>query len=294
MTLAKRSVQVWLLLAAAVAAPGQRTPDAALNALQEGNRRFAADKSVAQPVGEGVRRTLARGQSPLAIVLCCADSRVPPEHVFNAGLGELFVVRVAGHTCDAETLASIEYAVDHLNVSLCVVLGHESCGAVAATINQVDGQRSDGQSPAILQLLEQIEPAVRKAKARDLGGKELSDACEEEHVHSTIRECMRRSELLRRFASVGKFRMVPARYHLQSGEVEWLPARPLPAEPTIERVSSHTVPMGVPPHVALRMLQAGHRRYLDSGLPTADLSAERREQLTHGQQPLAIVVTCAD
>jgi carbonic anhydrase len=288
-----------LALATTTSLVAQRTPDEALRALQEGNRRFAADKSIAQPLGEGVRRTLARGQSPFAIVLCCADSRVPPELIFNAGLGELFVVRVAGHTCDPETLASIEYAVDHLNTSLCVVLGHESCGAVAATVAQIEAQQHEhpepAESQALQQLLEQIEPAVRKVQVRDLGGKDLTDAAEEEHAQLTATECLRRSPLLRRFAQVGKFKMVAARYHLQSGEVEWLPNRPLPVEPGAKPSLAHgTVPMGVPPHVALRMLQAGHRRFLGDGAQAGDLTAGRREQLTHGQHPLAIVLTCAD
>ena len=276
-------------------ATAQKSPDDALRALQEGNRRFAADRSIAQPLGEGVRRTLARGQSPFAIVLCCADSRVPPEHVFNAGLGELFVVRVAGHTADPETVASIEYAVEHLGASLCVVLGHEKCGAVAATVQQVDqpGHESE-HSPAIQQLLEHIEPAVRKARARDLGGKLLHDVCEEEHAHATVLDVFRRSPLLRRYASVGKFRMVPARYHLQSGEVEWLPNRPLPTDPEKSPTAHEEPPNGLPPHVALRLLQAGHRRFLSDQKATADLSAPRREVLAHGQQPLAIVLTCAD
>ncbi|MBL8749383.1 MAG: carbonic anhydrase [Planctomycetes bacterium] len=291
-----------LLFAAGSLAVGslsaQRSPDEAMRALQEGNRRFAADRSVPQPLGDGVRRTLARGQSPMAIVLCCADSRVPPEHVFNAGLGELFVVRVAGHTCDPETLASIEYAVEHLNVPLCVVLGHEKCGAVAATVAQVEspgnGTGHDAPSQAVQQLLEQIEPAVRRAKARDFSGTELCAAAEEENVHYTVQECLRRSPLLRRYASVGRFRMVGARYHLASGEVEWLPTRPMPAETNSKTEPAAAAPASVPPHVALRMLQAGHRRFLGAGQAAGDISGKRREELTHGQQPLAIVLTCSD
>lgn len=288
-----------VLAAAATTLVAQKTPDEALRALQDGNRRFATDRSVPQPLGEGVRRTLARGQNPFAIVLCCADSRVPPEHVFNTGLGEIFVVRVAGHAVDQETLASIEYAVDHLNVPLCVVLGHESCGAVAAAVAQSaaedQGHGKAAASPAIQGLLEQIEPAVRKVRSRDLGGKEQTDACEEEHAQRTVAECLRRSPQLRRFAQVGKFKMVAARYHLRSGEVEWLPVRPLPADPEAQPHANHAgVPMGVPPHVALRLLQAGHRRFLGDGPATVDLTESRREQLTHGQQPLAIVLCCAD
>ncbi len=277
----------------------QKTPDEALRALRQGNRNFVQGQSVPQPLGEGVRRTLARGQTPFAIVVTCADSRVVPEHVFNAGLGELFVVRLAGNTCDPEVLASLEYAVEHLGVPLCVVLGHEDCGVVAAAAQHFAAAAGDptvgAATPALQQLLERLEPPVRRARARELGGKDLLTACEEENVHHTVHECLRRSPLLRRYVQAGKLRMAPARYRLQSGEVEWLTPRALPAEPgAVETVARHTVPMGVPPHVALRLLQAGHRRFLGDGQPTGDLSPGRREALTHGQRPLAIVLTCAD
>ncbi|MCR9245335.1 MAG: hypothetical protein NXI31_09905 [bacterium] len=299
MTASLNWIRAGLVALTAGGLAAQKTPEEALRALSEGNRRFAAERSVPQPVGEGVRRTLARGQNPIAVVLCCTDSRVPPEHVFNCGLGELFVIRVAGNTCDRETLASIEYAVEHLNVPLCVILGHEGCCAISATIDQVQSIDNDHQraapSPAIQHLIEQIEPAVRKARGRDLGGKALHDACEEENVHLTLHEALRRSPLLRRYVQVGRLQMVGARYHLQSGEVEWLPHRPLPPEPRFDfDPAEHNVPVAVPPHVALRMLQAGHRRFLGDSLPAGDLSAERREALTHGEQPLAIVLTGAD
>lgn len=274
----------------------QRTPDEALRALQEGNRRFATERPQLQPLGEGVRRTLARGESPFAIVVCCSDSQVPPEHLFNTGLGELYVVRTAGHTIDAETIAGLEHAVADLNVPLCVVLGHEGCTAIAQSVTQVQAptqQRAD--SDALQQLLEQIEPAVRKARHRDLGGKALLDASEEEHAHGTVADCLRRSAVLRRYAAVGKFKIVAARCHQQSGEVEFLPIRPLPAEPEAERLAPHgAVPTGTPPHVALRLLQAGHRRFLGDGKPTADLSQARRQALAETQTPPVIVLTCAD
>lgn len=274
----------------------QRTPDEALRALQDGNRRFATERPQLQPLGEGVRRTLARGESPFAIVVCCSDSQVPPEHLFNTGLGELYVIRSAGHTIDAETIAGLEHAVADLAVPLCVVLGHEGCTAIAHSITQVQAptqQRAD--SDAVQQLLEQIEPAVRKARHRDLGGKLLQDASEEEHAHGTVAECLRRSAVLRRYAAVGKFKIVAARCHQQSGEVEFLPIRPLPAEPEAERLAPHgAVPTGTPPHVALRLLQAGHRRFLGDGNPTADLSQARRQALAETQTPPVIVLTCAD
>lgn len=295
----RTTTAITLLLAATTFAGqlrAQRTPDEALRALQEGNRRFASERTQQQPLGEGVRRTLARGESPFAIVVCCSDSQVPPEHLFNTGLGELYVVRTAGHTIDAETIAGLEHAVADLNVPLCVVLGHEGCTAVAQSIAQVEAptqQRAD--SDAVQQLLEQIEPAVRKARHRDLGGKALQDASEEEHAHGTVAECLRRSAVLRRFAAVGKFKVVAARCHQQSGEVEFLPIRPLPAEPEADRKAPHgSVPTGTPPHVALRLLQAGHRRFLGDGKPTADLSQARREALAEAQTPPVIVLTCAD
>ncbi|MBK8099416.1 MAG: hypothetical protein IPK26_20095 [Planctomycetes bacterium] len=287
-----------LLLLLAPMALAQKTPDEALAALKAGNQRFVEERSVPQPLGEGVRRTLARGQNPFAIVLTCSDSRVPPEHLFNAGLGELFVVRVAGNTVDQETLASIEYAAEHLGATLCVVLGHERCGAIAACVHQVqaanDGKPVAAESPAIQQLLEQLEPAVRKAHAHDLGGDELLARAEEENAQGTAQDCLRRSPLLRRLQQAQRFQVLPARYHLASGQVEWLPPRPLPAPAGHDAAPAHVTASTMPPHVALRLLQAGHRRFLSDGRPTADLSQKRRENLTQGQQPLAIVVTCAD
>jgi carbonic anhydrase len=287
---------VGFVLGLAATTTAQRTPDEALQALMDGNRRFASGMSAPQPLGEGVRRTLARGQSPIAVVVCCADSRVPPEHVFNAGLGELIVVRVAGHAADAETIASIEQAVEGLEVPLCVVMAHSQCDTIAAAIAGIGQHGGHSQwSPSALRLLERIEPAVRKARGRDLGGDALQAACEEEHAHATVHECLRRSPLLRRYAAVGRFRMIAARYHLGSGQVEWLPGRPLPPAPEAKQeIPTGAVPTTMPPHVALRLLQGGHRRFLGDRRPPTDLSAGRRESLTHGQQPLAIVLTCTD
>ncbi|MCB9876408.1 MAG: hypothetical protein H6835_02310 [Planctomycetes bacterium] len=292
----RRLVLLWPLLGLC-ALPAQRTPDEAQRALQEGNERFASGHSAPQPVGEGVRRTLARGQSPFAVIVTCSDSRVPPEHVFNTGLGELIVVRTAGHVVSPETVAAIEQAVEQLEVPLCVVLGHEHCDVVAAAVAQLSGNQGERElhrSQAMLQLFERIEPALRKARALDLGGGELLRACEEEHAQLTTHECLRRSELLRRYASVGRFRIVPARYHAD-GAVEWLPPRPLPVEPDAARaIPPGAIPMGLPPHVALRMLRAGHRRFLGDARPQPDLTAARRAQLAEGEQPIAVVLTDTD
>lgn len=276
----------------------QRTPDEALQALEAGNQRFRSDRSVPQPLGEGTRRTLARGQSPLAVVVCCADSRTAPEHLFNTGLGELVVVRTPGHVLDAEAIATIEHAVETYDVPLCVVLGHEQCATVAQALALAQADQAGKPIPALSQLqrslLESIEPAARKVAARDLGGADLLVAGEEEHAQATALECLRRSPLLRRYQKAGRFRITAARYHLQSGQVEWLPQRPLPLDDAVAAAVRSVAPMSMPPHVALRLLQAGNRRFLSEGPQTAHLGTERREQLTHGQQPYAVVLCCAD
>ena len=108
------------------------TPTAALERLKEGNARFAGDRPAAKDQGSKRRAELARGQRPFAVIITCSDSRVPPETVFDQGLGDLFVIRLAGNVVDTAAVGSVEYAVAHLHVPLVVVLGHEECGAVQA------------------------------------------------------------------------------------------------------------------------------------------------------------------
>lgn len=284
-----------LALAPAATATAQTAPEATLHLLQAGNQRFATGAPRAHGFGDGARRTLARGESARAIVLCCSDSRVPPEHVFDVGLGELVVVRIAGHVVDAEAIATIEHAVQQGDVSLCVVLGHEGCGAVGTALATAGTPpAATTHSEALRHLLERIEPAVQRARALDLDGRELAAAAEIEHVHATVHDCLRRSPMLRQRLAAGRLHVVGARYLLASGVVEWLPHRALPVEPGIAvAVVPEPMPL-VAPHVALQLLQAGHRRFLGDGRPTADRSATRRERLTYGQQPVAIVLGCAD
>ena len=116
----------------------KQTPSAAQawQRLKAGNNRFAAEMLEKNDLGAARRQELAGGQKPFAIVLTCADSRLTPEFIFNQGLGDLFVVRVAGNIADPFVLGSIEYAVEHLHVPLIVLLGHEKCGAVAAALGE--------------------------------------------------------------------------------------------------------------------------------------------------------------
>ena len=288
-----------LLVFAAIAGPtrGQTGADSALAALKAGNALFAEGHSVTRPMGSGTRSTLALGQHPSAIVLCCADSRVPPEHIFNAGIGELFVVRLAGNVVDEETLASIEYAAEHLHTQLCIVLGHENCGAIAACAGtvqaKISGAPDAAESPSLHHLLQQLEPALRSALRQNLAGNALCDRAAAVNAQCMARMVLRRSPLLQSLQQRGTFCCLPARYQQETGLVEWLPEGELKEQPMPVPLPQ-ALAKAMAPHVALQMLQAGHRRYLGEGPPRGDISPLRRAALTHGQQPLAIVLTCAD
>ena len=135
-------------------------PGQALKRLQDGNERFVAGTPTQVTKDAKRRAEVANGQKPFAIIVSCSDSRVGPEVVFDQGLGDIFVVRAAGHVVDDVGLGSIEYAVEHLGSSLILVLGHERCGAVAAAVAR---GKTSGHVPAIVKA---IKPAVAKAKGQ--------------------------------------------------------------------------------------------------------------------------------
>jgi len=134
--------------------------DEGLQKLVEGNQRYLSEKFLTDRYTGARRAEVAKGQHPFAIILSCSDSRVPPEILFNQGIGDLFVVRTAGHVADDDAVGSIEYAVEHLGVRLIMVLGHERCGAVDATVK-------GGEAPGhIAKVVEAVKPAVEKAKGK--------------------------------------------------------------------------------------------------------------------------------
>jgi carbonic anhydrase len=135
------------------------TPDQALQRLIDGNARFTAGK-VGHPNQDAARRTaLTKGQSPFAVIVGCSDSRVSPEVVFDQGLGDLFVIRVAGNVVDADVAGSVEYAVEHLHSPLLLVLGHQKCGAVVAAL--LPQSERDKETKDIQAILNQIQPALK-------------------------------------------------------------------------------------------------------------------------------------
>jgi len=162
---------------------------------------------------------LAGGQSPQAILVCCSDSRVPPELVFNQGLGDVFVVRVAGNVVDAIALGSIEYAVEHLHSNLIVVLGHQKCGAVKAACD-THGTESHGEASSIPAILNKIYPAVATAKAENAS--DLLSATIKHNAKNTAKEIVEKSHIVAEHIKEGKVVIHSAEYSLDTGVVTQL------------------------------------------------------------------------
>jgi len=140
------------------------SPAQALTRLMAGNQRFQNDKGGHPDLDSKRRRDLVGGQSPFAVILSCSDSRVPPELIFDQGLGDLFVVRLAGNTVTRAGLESIDYAVSHLGTNLIMVLGHESCGAVKAALSECVSK----PATALPEIFANICPAVDQARSTEL------------------------------------------------------------------------------------------------------------------------------
>ncbi len=179
--------------------------------LKDGNDRFVADKLDGKLQDSSRRDNLTGGQHPYAIILSCADSRVVPELAFDAGLGELFVVRVAGNVANTSSIASIEYAVAHIGSPVLVVLGHQSCGAVTAAIT------GGNNGYNLNHLLSHIQPALA-ACPKDAG---INDVVRK-NAELTVEDLKSRSAIIKGAVDSGKLQVLPAYYHLDSGRVEYL------------------------------------------------------------------------
>lgn len=191
------------------------TADAALERLRDGNQRFTSESTTAEGRDGSRRRELAGGQSPFAILLSCADSRVAPEIAFDAGLGELFVVRVAGNIADTAAVASIEYAVANLGAKLIVVMAHRSCGAVAAAVAGVE------PTPALTDLLSRIRPAITD----EHGDEPEVDAVAKANARLQAERLVSSSDVIGQAVASGNdedcVRIVTAFYDIESGEVSF-------------------------------------------------------------------------
>jgi carbonic anhydrase len=193
----------------------QEQSDSSLNKIAEGNKRFVSGHLAERNCGDVRRKELTSGQKPFAIVVSCSDSRVPPETIFDQGLGDIFVVRVAGNVLDPVVLGSIEYAAEHLHTPLLILMGHEKCGAVTAAV-EAKGE-PEGNIGAIVK---KILPAVKKAKKQGGTNDQIVANAIRENVFQSYEDMLKASPVLKHMIAKGELKVVEALYHLGSGEVE--------------------------------------------------------------------------
>lgn len=194
--------------------PYKITAQYALKKLIVGNRRFVSYQSQHPRQDKERRSEMIGGQNPFAVILTCSDSSVAPEIIFDQGLGDLFVIRTAGNVIDDIALGSIEYAVEHLDVPLIIVLGHQYCGAVIAAL-----QEDNPTSSHISSIFEKITPAIEKSRKMD--GDLLENAINE-NINLNV-NCLRNSEpVLSDLFAQGKVKIGGARYDVDTGMVVWL------------------------------------------------------------------------
>jgi carbonic anhydrase len=195
----------------------------ALELLREGNRRFVAEtRSGEAAAGQSRRREVAAAQEPFAIILGCSDSRVPAEIVFDQGLGDLFVIRVAGNIVAPSQVGSVEFAAARFGTRLVVVLGHSKCGAIIATLEEL-GRPTADQSRNLRSIVDRIRPSVEPLFASDLRRK--PDALLDEAVRANIRASVDHlrhgSEILEQLIQNDGLMVVGAEYSLETGIVEF-------------------------------------------------------------------------
>jgi len=185
----------------------------ALRRLVEGNARFVAGRPEHPRQDAAHRRDQCTGQRPLAAIVGCADARVPPEILFDQGVGDLFVLRVAGNVVDDAMLGSLEYAVAHLGTPLIVVLAHASCGAVGAALA---GGEHPGHLPAITDAIRPAIEATRGAPGNLAANVTIA------HAHAMVERIRRAGPLIAPAVAAGKVEVVALYYELDSGEVRRL------------------------------------------------------------------------
>lgn len=192
--------------------------DVALDALREGNLRYIQGRSLT-PNTDSLRRiiTATDGQHPFVMVLACADSRVPVEILFDRGIGDIFVARVAGNVVSPSVLGTLEYGAEHLGIPVLVVLGHTNCGAVTAVFK---GEKAHGH---LAELLQPIIPAVEKAKSDAAASHSecTLDAVIMENVRQAINDIRAKSPELAAMEQSGKLRILGAVYDINTGEIVW-------------------------------------------------------------------------
>ena len=186
----------------------------ALKKLEKGNKRFVELKLKHPDENKSRRKEMLKGQHPFVVILSCSDSRVPAELIFDQGLGDIFVIRNAGNVLDDHVIGSIEYAVMHCGVKLIVIMGHQDCGAIAATLSGVS------ETKYIQSLEDSIKPAIDDCKKKGL---EInSDNVVKAHVSQDIDELLSQDVELVKYMKEHDVQIVGAYYHLDSGKVDFM------------------------------------------------------------------------
>ncbi|GGI20826.1 MAG: carbonic anhydrase [Oxalicibacterium faecigallinarum] len=206
----------------------KRTAKEALARLRDGNQRFVSDIRSIESMTTKVRRSeVVDGQDPFAIILGCSDSRVPAEMVFDQGLGDLFVIRVAGNVVAPSQIGSVEFAAARYNTKLVVVLGHSQCGAILATLEELK-RPSENQSPHLKSIVDRIRPSVATLLDTDL----KHDHCALVHqsvranIRASVNQLRHGSALLENLIETQGLVVVGAEYSLETGEVEFFEGLP--------------------------------------------------------------------
>ena len=197
--------------------------DEALERLRAGNRRFVQEtRNGDAQAGESRRREVAAGQNPFAIILGCSDSRVPAEIIFDQGLGDLFVIRVAGNIVAPSQVGSVEFAAARYATRLVVVVGHSQCGAILATLEEL-GRRSEEQSKNLRSIVDRVRPSVEPLLATEL--RHNPDALVHQAVRANIRvsanQLRHGSDLLEQLIQNEGLRVIGAEYSLETGIVDF-------------------------------------------------------------------------
>lgn len=233
------------------------SPDEALHRLVAGNERFVSHTAHRSHQDQARRcETFTGGQHPIAAVLACADSRAPVELLFDQGIGDLFVIRVAGNVADEDEIGTIEYGTGHLNVPLVVVLGHSKCGAVTAVVENAP------VSGHIAKLVDNIVPAVESVRKAmpSLHGEALVQGSIDANVLQSMQDLLSRSGEVRHLVGSKKLKVVGAVYDLHNGTIRWLGEHPRQAD-LLGAAHADTPGKHEPSHAAPTASSPGHAEH---------------------------------
>jgi carbonic anhydrase len=189
--------------------------DEALQKLMDGNKRYVAGNLAKKDLGDTKRKELAKGQKPFAIILTCSDSRVPPEILFDQGLGDIFIIRVAGNVVDPIVLRSIEYGAEHLNAPLLFILGHTKCGAVTATLEILETKGEP--CPLAKKIMPAAEKATKKGGTKD----EILETAIKENVKNVYKDVIK-SKIISHLVQEDKLKIVAGEYNIATGKIEMI------------------------------------------------------------------------